>query len=252
MGVLDDRVAVVTGAGSGVGRGLAHALAAAGATVAVVGRTPERLDGTVATVVGRGARAAAFPADVSDANAVHAMVAAVVETYGAIDILVNAAHDVREGMLLDLTDDDFRTDWWSGFGGVFHCMQACRPHLRARPGVVVNVSAATPLKPDTTTFAAYASTKEAIRALSRAAAGEWGADGIRVNVVIPLAHSEHFDQWGVDHPEAYAAILDSVPLGYLGDPETDVGDVVVWACSDDAHWVTGTTLMADGGRGYLR
>ncbi len=250
--VLDGRVAIVTGAGSGVGRGIAYALAGAGAVVAAVGRTPATLAATVSEIEARGGSAAAFPADVSDAAAVDAMVAAVVARFGGVDILVNAAHDVREGMLLDLTDDDFRTDWWSGFGGTFHCMQACHPHLAVRPGVIVNLSAATPLKPDTTTFAAYASTKEAIRALSRAAAGEWGPEGIRVNVVIPLAHSEHFDQWGEEHPEAFGVILDSIPLGYLGDAETDIGDVVVWACSDDARWVTGTTLMADGGRGYLR
>ena len=172
--------------------------------------------------------------------------------FGGIDLLVNAAHDVREGPFLELTDDDFRTDWWSGFGGALHRMQACHPHLRARPGVVVNISAGTPFKPDTTTFAAYASTKEGIRAISRAAATEWADDRIRVNVVVPLRDSPHFDQWGIDRPEAYRLIMDSIPLGRMGSADGDIGDVVVFLCSDDATALNGATLMADGGRAYLR
>jgi hypothetical protein len=131
--VLDGRIALVTGAGSGVGRGIALALARAGASIAGVGRRVELLEETVALVEAEGGTAAAFPADVSVRAEVTACVDAAAARFGGIDLLVNAAR--RAGTVPQLTDDDFRTDWWSGFGGALHCMQACHPHLRpARRG----------------------------------------------------------------------------------------------------------------------
>lgn len=250
---LAGRVALVTGAGSGVGRGIALALARAGSTVALVGRRAEPLRNTASMIEAFGGEASAFPCDVASASETRRCVEEVAARFGGLDILVNAAHDVREGRLLDMTDDDFTVDWWSGFGGTLHLMQACFLHLQRSSGAsIINIAAATSLKPDTSTFASYASTKEAIRSITRTAAMEWGVHGIRVNVLIPLARSEQFDQWGSDHPEAYRVILDSIPLGYLGDPATDVGPVAVFLAGDESRWITGSTLLADGGRGYLR
>ena len=81
---------------------------------------------------------------------------------------------------------------------------------------------------------------------------EWGPHGVRVNALIPLATSPAFDQWGAQHPFEFQIILDSIPLKYLGDAQHDVGPGVVFLASDDARYLTGTTLMLDGGRGYLR
>jgi NAD(P)-dependent dehydrogenase (short-subunit alcohol dehydrogenase family) len=108
------------------------------------------------------------------------------------------------------------------------------------------------LKPDTTTFALYASTKEAIRSLTRTAACELAAHGIRVNALIPLATSPSFSAWADENPDDYQVILDTIPLGRMGDGELDVGPAAVFLASEAAHYVTGTTLLADGGRGYLR
>ncbi len=251
-GMVAGTVTLVTGAGQGMGRGIALAMADEGARVALVGRTLAKLDTVAAEVEARGGEAFAVEADVSDRDAAFAAVAAVVDRWGRLDCLVNAAYDSRVGHLDDLQSDDARHDWQTGFASTLWCIQAAHPALAATGGSVVNVGAATGLKPDTTTFALYASTKEAIRSLTRTAACELAADGVRVNALIPLATSPSFSAWADDNPDDYQVILDTIPLGRMGDAELDVGPAAVFLASADAHYVTGTTFLADGGRGYLR
>lgn len=245
---LNGRVALVTGAGQGVGRGIAIAFARAGARVVLTGRTLAKLE-RVAGEIGGGL---ALEADMTERAQIARVVERIEAEYGRLDCLVNAAYDVRVGLFDALTADDARADWNSGFNGPLRCMQACFPLLARSKGNVINVGAATGLKPDTTTFTLYASTKEALRSLTRTAAMEWASHGIRVNALIPLATSPSFGEWGEANPDAYRTILESIPLKFLGDPVTDVGPGAVFLASDDAHYLTGTTLMLDGGRGYLR
>ena len=249
---LGNRVALVTGAGQGVGRGIALALGAAGARVVLVGRTLSTLNAVADELRAAGGEAMAVVADATDRTQIRAAVATVGDTWGRLDVLVNSAYEPRVGLFDDLTADDARADWTSGFAGPLRCMQSCFDLLRATNGCVINIGAATGLKPDTTTFSLYASTKEALRSLTRTAAMEWGPHGVRVNMVIPLAKSPAFDLWGERNPAEYKINLDSIPLKYLGDPQHDVGPGVVFLASDDARYLTGTTLMLDGGRGYLR
>jgi meso-butanediol dehydrogenase/(S,S)-butanediol dehydrogenase/diacetyl reductase len=250
--MVEGQVALVTGAGQGMGRGIALALAAEGARVALVGRTLAKLDAVAAEVRDRGGDALAVAADVSDRDAAFGAVATVLERWGRLDTLVNAAYDSRVGLLDELDADDARHDWQTGFAAALWCIQAAHPALAATGGSVVNIGAATGLKPDTTTFALYASTKEAIRSLTRTAACELAVDGIRVNALIPLATSPSFSAWADDNPDDYQVILDTIPLGRMGDAEDDVGPAAVFLASAGAHYVTGTTFLADGGRGYLR
>ncbi len=245
---LTGRIALVTGAGQGVGRGIALALGRAGATVYLTGRTQAKLD-AVRSALGSGV---AIAADMTDRAQIAGVVARIEQAHGRLDCLVNAAYDARVGPFDGLRSEDARWDWNSGFAGPLRCMQACHPLLARARGCIINVGAATGLKPETKTFALYASTKEALRSLTRTAAMEWARDGIRVNALIPLATSPSFEEWGARNPAAFQTILDSIPLGFLGDPETDVGPGAVFLASDDAHFLTGTTLMLDGGRGYLR
>lgn len=250
--LLAGTVAVVTGAGQGMGRGIALAMASEGATVALVGRTASKLD-AVADEIGRRWRTAStHVADVGARDDVFALADAVRARHGRVDALVNAAYDARVGRFDDLGADDARHDWWTGFASMLWCAQAFHPLLAVAGGSIVNVGAATGLKADTTTFALYASTKEAVRSLTRTIACEFAADGIRANALIPLAASPSFTTWASEHPEDYAVICDSMPLGRMGDPEADVGPVAVFLASADARYMTGTTLLADGGRGYLR
>lgn len=250
--VLDGSVGVITGAGQGMGRGIALAFASEGADVALVGRTEAKLAVVADEVRARGAKATVHVVDVTDRAAVFALAADVVAAHGRVDAVVSAAYDTRVGRFDDLSAGDARHDWWSGVASTLWCVQAFHPALAATKGSVVNVGAATGLKPDTTTFALYASTKEAIRSLTRTMACELAADGIRVNALIPLAASPSFTQWAEDNPDDYRIIEASIPLRRMGEPESDVGPIAVFLASADAHYVTGTTLLADGGRGYLR
>src|SRR5690606_37808857 len=242
------RVALVTGAGQGVGRGIAIALARAGASVVLTGRTCAKLE-RVRDEIGGGL---ALEADMTDRARIREVVARIDSDHGRLDCLVNAAYDTRVGLFDALSADDARWDWSSGFAGPLRCMQECFALLSRARGSVINVGAATGLKPDSSTFTLYASTKEALRSLTRTAAVEWAPHGIRVNALIPLATSPSFTEWGQENPAAHQAILDSIPLRRLGDPVEDVGPGAVFLASDEAHFVTGTTLMLDGGRGYLR
>jgi NAD(P)-dependent dehydrogenase (short-subunit alcohol dehydrogenase family) len=245
------RVAMVTGAGQGVGRGVALALADEGVCIVAVGRTPETLERTVTELRERGAEAIAAPCDVASRDQVDAAVRAAITEFGRLDILVNCAQTVKTGRVLAITPDDVRAVWESGFVGTLNCMQAAYPHLEAARGAVVNVGTAASLRPDPVDYGLYASVKEAIRTLSRTAAVEWGPV-VRVNCIIPLALSPGLAKWIDERPEESAAFVATVPMGRVGDCEQDIGRVVAFLVGPTAGYVTGVTLTVDGGQAYLR
>jgi NAD(P)-dependent dehydrogenase (short-subunit alcohol dehydrogenase family) len=251
MGRLDGRHALVTGAGQGVGRGIALALAAEGCAVAVVGRTEAKLQSVAKEIEQRGAIAAAIVCDVGRADQIEACVARTVVELGGLDVLVNNAQEVPLGSLLEVSDDAFQAGFATGPLAALRFMRACHPHLKDG-GSVVNLGTGAALRPDPVGYGAYAAVKEGIRALSRAAAVEWGPGGIRVNVIVPLALSPAMAWWTENRPEESAAFLASVPLGRAGDCEVDVGRAVVSLVGSELGYVTGSTLMLDGGQAYLR
>jgi NAD(P)-dependent dehydrogenase (short-subunit alcohol dehydrogenase family) len=251
MGVLDGKAAIVTGAGQGVGEGVALALAEAGATVAAAGRTLSKVERTAATINERGGTAIPVECDVIDADQVQACVDRTVEELGTVDILVNNAQVPPLGPLAHIPEELFDTGWKTGPLATFRFMRACYPHLQGG-GVIVNMGSGSAIRPDLTAFGAYGACKEAIRTMSRAAACEWGADNIRVNVVLPLAMSPAMEGFLEQNPEAKDGVLGSIPLGFIGDCERDVGPAVVWLCSPAAAYVTGTSLCVDGGQDYVR
>ena len=130
-------------------------------------------------------------------------------------------------------------------------MRRCHPHLRDG-GVIINVSSGTTKAAAAPNRAAYAMVKAALDALTRAAAMEWAADGIRVNAIMPFARTDAVDAFLANEPEQAAAIVANVPLGRIGDPETDIGRAVVFLAGPDAAYLTGATLPLDGGLAYLR
>lgn len=253
---LDGRVAVVTGAGEGVGRGIALVLARHGAAVVLGGRTVSKLDSVREEIAAGGGRAASVRCDVSVRADVDALVATTVETFGPPDILVNNAQGrgntpTVDGAALEAVTEEAMLDLFRG--GVLaslYGMQACFPHMKTRGGTIVNLGSRRGVE-GTPGATPYGTAKEAIRGLTKHAAREWGRYGISVNVICPAALSTGAAQFRDADPERWEKIVASIPLGYMGDPVDDIGPTVV-ALATDLHYLTGATLMLDGGMCILR
>ena len=251
MPSLDGKVAIVTGAGQGVGRGIAFALAGEGARIVAAGRTISKVGATIDVIRARGGEGLAIRCDVGEESDILECVGTTVRTFGTIDILVNNAQEVPLGRLEDVSRDQFEAGWRSGPLASFSFMVACHPYLRG-DGVIVNFGTGASFRPDPIGYGAYAAVKEATRALRRAASCEWGPEGIRVVTIVPLATSEALEGWAAARPEEAAAFFATVPLGRAGDCENDIGRAVVFLCGPDARYITGTTITVDGGQAFLR
>ena len=208
--VLQGKVALVTGAGQGVGQGIALALASAGARVAVTGRTLEKLENTCAQIEERGGEALAVVCDVKSSDSLEACLSAVLERFNGLDILVNNAQEVLLGILDQVTEESFSAGWKSGPMATFRMMKLCRPHLKDG-GCIVNLASSAGKRWDMSGYGAYAATKEAIRSLTRAAACEWGPEGIRTNVILPHAMSPGLAWWIDKPPEEAEEFIASIP-----------------------------------------
>jgi len=251
-GSLAGKVAIVSAAGQGVGRGVAIALARAGARVVASGRTVAKCDAVVEEIVAIGGTSIAQECDVTVDGHIDRCVERALAEYGAIDILVNAADDQRLVRFMEITDEDMLANFRTGALGTVKFTQGVVPHMEARGGgVIVNVASGAGLlaMPG---MGPYSAVKEAVRSLTRTAAVELGPLGIRVNVICPWAWAPSFDEWAEREPEEFRGALARTPLGRVGDPIDDVGEGVVFLCSDQSRYVTGTTLMLDGGNTYLR
>jgi 2-hydroxycyclohexanecarboxyl-CoA dehydrogenase len=247
---LEGARAVITGAGRGLGRGIALALAKQGASVACLGRTQTTIDETARTVAALGVDVLALRCDVTSRAEVFAAIDKVGKSFGAIDALVNNAMDLNHLPIPEITEAELDRTVRSCLYGSLFCMQACFPYLKQSQGAVVNFASAggTEGWPGQ---AAYAAAKEAVRGLTKSAASEWGPLGIRVNAVAPMGFSDAFGAWynelSQEQKERY---LEGVPLRRIGDPETDIGSVVAFLIGPGAGFITGRTIFVDGGRSY--
>ena len=249
---LSGKVAIVTGGGSGVGRAVARALATAGASVVVTGRTAATLEDARAELEGLGAAALAVVCDVREADDIAQCLDRTIEEFGRLDILVNNAHTITHGLLLDATDADMEDEWRSGPFAVFRFMRLAHPHLATQGGVIVNFGSGAQALHDAKGWGLYGASKSAIQTLTRYAANEWGADGIRVIQVLPLATSEGVERMRSRDPDTYARAVSRVPLGRFGDADVDVAQPIAWLVSDEARFITGSTIMLDGGQIQMR
>jgi NAD(P)-dependent dehydrogenase (short-subunit alcohol dehydrogenase family) len=251
-GPLVGRVALVTGAGQGVGQGIALALAAEGVNVAVLGRTVAKLEETCGLLRARGVEAEAFACDVADTEAVPAVVEEVVARFGRLDILVNNAWAGAYGPLLELSDKAFRKGFETGPFATFAFMRAAHPHLKASgDGSIVNLVTSAMVRWDPTTYGAYAAAKTALRSLSRTAAVEWAPDGIRVNAIAPHALSPGLQWWTEQNPEEAAEFVAAIPMRRIGDCEDDIGRAVIALVGPDLRYLTGATIPLDGGQAFF-
>ncbi|BCP05410.1 short-chain dehydrogenase [Mycobacterium paraintracellulare] len=252
---LAGRVAVITGAGQGLGRAIAQVLSNAGAAVAVLGRTESKVTAAARDIRDRGAKALAVRCDVSDRSDTDAAVAAVLAEFGGVDILINNAQGGNMTVRVptdEVSDADVLECFSTGALGTLHMMQTCFEALRASGhGSVVNFGSGVGVR-GAAGMAGYAMAKEAIGALTKVTAIEWGKHQIRVNQVCPAGWSPAAEAYRDQDPLRWERHLKATPLRRLGDPHDDIGRAVLALVSDDMSYLTGATLMLDGGQAILR
>lgn len=253
VGILDGKVALITGGGSGIGQGVAYALAREGAAIAAAGRTEQKLATTCEAIKAFGGSAERVVCDVTQPEAAQNAIAQTVKAFGGLDILINCAVDgVVIGPLLNLSDEQFQLGLDAGPMAALRFMRAAHPHLKARGGgCILNFISSAAVRWDARYYGAYAAVKQAIRSLTRAAAAEWGADGIRALNIAPHAKSPALAGWIAANPDEAEAFFKTIPLGRVGECEEDIGRAVVFLVSPAAQYLTGATIPLDGGQAYF-
>jgi NAD(P)-dependent dehydrogenase (short-subunit alcohol dehydrogenase family) len=251
MNVLDGKIAIVTGAGRGIGLGIARAFAKEGASIAIVDIDGEAAQRAASDLEGLGVPALGAQCDIRQSSEVDAFVLAVVDRFGGVDILVNNAMAARVGVALeDVTDDAIDLAFATGPAATLYFMRACHPHLSRSKGRVINLRSGSELQ-GLNGYSTYIAAKAAIGGITRAAAREWGHVGITVNAICPFALSEAALGYFEDRPDELDAALSSLSIRRTGDAELDIGRAAVYFASPDASFVTGCTLMVDGGGSFL-
>lgn len=247
---LEGNVTIITGGGKGIGYGLAEAFAREGSNLVITGRTLSRLESAKERLeAAYGVDVLPIVADGADEEAIKNVVAKTIEHFGKINTLINNAQVSKSGLpLVEHTREDIDLAINSGIYAAFFYMRECFPYLKESRGSVINFASGAGLfgRPGQSS---YAAAKEGIRGMSRVAATEWGPDGVRVNVVCPLAMTESLEAWSQEYPELFKKTIQGIPLGRYADPREDIGRVCVFLASEDAGYVTGETITLQGGSG---
>ncbi len=250
-GILNGKVAIVTGGGQGIGAAAAQALAEAGAKVAVNDINPDRADRVARAIEENGGTAIAVGADVANKFQCVNLVETTRAAWDRLDILVNNAAVVPVSSILKMDEWDWQRCLDVNLKGTFFMSQLCGRVMaeenRERGGVIVNIGSTAGVATPLADRAAYCASKAGIVGFARECAREFAAYGIRVNTVLP-----GLIDTPLTHPEEQAAELlarwiESIPAGRLGQPE-EVAQAVLFLCSDGAAYITGQTLTVDGGR----
>jgi NAD(P)-dependent dehydrogenase (short-subunit alcohol dehydrogenase family) len=244
---LDNKVALITGAGRGIGAGIAQRLVEAGAAVVVFDIDAKRAS-SMAGSLSRNGRALATHGDVANEDDARRAINRAVAEFGALDILVNNAGIDRPSPVVELVSADWDRQLAVNLKGAFLFCKYAIPRMRGRGGAIVNVSSVQALVA-WEGYVAYGAAKAGLLGLTRALALDHGRDGIRVNAVCPgYISSPMMDEWLARQPDP-AATLEQVlrvhPLGRIGTPQ-DVGDAVLFLASDAASFISGTFLVVDG------
>jgi NAD(P)-dependent dehydrogenase (short-subunit alcohol dehydrogenase family) len=243
---VHDKVIIVTGAGRGIGRGMALHLAKGGAKVVVAEWKADLLASAVHEIEALGVECLGVSTNIMERDEIDAMVRTTIERFGRVDGLINNAQTFRPlADIATVTEHDVDVFYESGVKGTLRAMQAVHPHMAAQQwGRIVNFASSMGITGGAG-FAAYNASKEAIRALTRTAAREWAMDGIVVNAIAPAAATHK----GVSaqQSDGYRQFIENCPMRRQGDPEWDIGPLAWFLCSDAARYLTGHTFMADGG-----
>lgn len=240
---FQQKVVVITGAGSGIGAGAAQRFAQEGASVVLVGRTPEKLE-KIAAQLPQG-KHLVVPCDVSKADEVENLAQRVVEEYGRVDVLVNNAGIIVQGRIHEIKLSDWETLMATDLNGVFYCTHYLMPELLKTKGNVVNISSVSGLGGDWG-MSVYNAAKGAITNFTRALAMDYGADGVRVNAICPGFTFTDLTEEMKENEPLLKKFYERIPLKRAGEPE-DIAGAIAFIASDDARYITGVNLPVDGG-----
>ena len=249
MSRFSGKIALVTGGGSGIGRATALAFAAEGATVVVAGRGADGLERTVKEIEAAGGTASAVVADITDSGEVKDLVTTIVERHGGLHVAFNNAGILgRPAPTADVDEDDFAAVLATNVTGTWLCLKHEIAHMRAHGGgAIVNMASNIGAHGSRPGFAAYAASKAAVSALTRTAARDHIADGIRINAISPgAADTEMSRRPGESDADRDARVGAAVPLGRVGTT-AEVANAVLWLASDEAAYAVGHDLVLDGG-----
>jgi 3-oxoacyl-[acyl-carrier protein] reductase len=241
---LDGRVALITGAGRGIGKAVAQTLAAAGARVALLSRTEANAQAVAHAIEAAGGHALAFGGDVADPSTVDTVIEQTLKHWERLDIVVNNAGITRDTLLLRMKDEDWDAVLQTNLKGAFVCSRAAlKPMTRQRWGRIVNISSVVGLTGNAGQ-ANYAASKAALIAFTKSVALEMGSRGITCNAVAPGLIETDMTQAMPQQARDYA--LQRIPVGRFGTPE-DIAYGVLFLCSEYAAYITGQVFVIDGG-----
>ncbi len=247
---LVGRTAIVTGAGQGVGLGIAKRLAAEGANVVIAARRAKTGEPAAEEIRALGGEAVCIVTDVTDRAAVQGCVDQTAERYGGLEIMV---HNAVRGAAGVHQIADLDIDRWTGLSQTavwasFFCAQSASPYLRAAGvrGRLILISSPSGVE-GSHTLPLYSPVKAAQRGLAKSLAREWGSVGITVNCIAPVAETPALQSAFLSNPQLKSRLEGRTPLGRIGDPERDTGAVAAFLASDDGSYVTGQTIVVDGG-----
>lgn len=251
MSMLDGKIAIITGGLGGVARGIVRHFIDVGARVMVVDVVAQDAGESALKEMGCAEKTVYLSKDISAPESAGVIIEETIRNFGALHCLVNNAHASREASILEATQEMWKLSFGSGPFGTFHLMRAAYEELRKVRGSIINFVSSAGLRGQIGQVT-YAAAKEAIRAISHVAANEWAREGIRVNMISPLAVTPGIEKWATVAPDQYQKVLGTIPLGRLGRPEHDIAPVVAFLASEQSQYMTGQTLMVDGGFYILR